>query len=319
MQMMKWVTESGLNCVEWVDDGQAFIINNPTEFTDNVVNRFFKATKFSSFTRKLYRWGFRQLNRGVASDDPIIFGNDYFQRDCEELMTRMKSVTAASARKVSSAPSAIIQHSMIGMKHSLEEADHDENLKRMFLMNQLQQHKADTMNTTQNQSMYDMMNLHNQLSLSNALRPAQFGGFQGNQQGMMQMQYYNQQGMAQAPNNTNVDDDPQHFLPQMLQLGPETMQTHSQEAFMAMANFQQPQHQVLLQMQQQPQQQRHMIMQHQPYPQQIFQQPTETYTHLQHGVGNVNMADYIPQQTYPHPASTAEIVNAAISALRFPN
>jgi hypothetical protein len=47
----------------------------------------------------VYRWGFRQVNRGIGPDDPIIFGNEYFQRDDAELMSKMRSTTAASTRK----------------------------------------------------------------------------------------------------------------------------------------------------------------------------------------------------------------------------
>jgi hypothetical protein len=86
-------------CIAWLPDGKTFIIRDPEEFTRKVLLKFFKATKFSSFTRKLYRWGFRQVNRGIGPDDPIIFGNEYFQRDKEELMANMRSVTAASTRK----------------------------------------------------------------------------------------------------------------------------------------------------------------------------------------------------------------------------
>jgi hypothetical protein len=47
----------------------------------------------------VYRWGFRQVNRGIGPDDPIIFGNEYFQRDDAGLMAKMRSTTAASTRK----------------------------------------------------------------------------------------------------------------------------------------------------------------------------------------------------------------------------
>lgn len=108
MQLMKYAEKQRGNssgddkegefCVEWLKDGKSFVINNPDQFTRQVVPKFFKPTKFSSFTRKLYRWGFRQVNRGIGPDEPIIFGNDHFQRDDAELMVKMRSVTAA-ARK----------------------------------------------------------------------------------------------------------------------------------------------------------------------------------------------------------------------------
>jgi hypothetical protein len=62
--------------------------------------------KFSSFTRKLYRWGFRQVNRGVGPDDPLIFGNENFQRDNAELMANMRSTTSKSNKKTEAAAMA---------------------------------------------------------------------------------------------------------------------------------------------------------------------------------------------------------------------
>lgn len=56
---MRYAEEQGDSegfCVAWLDDGKSFIIRKPDDFTRNVVPKFFKPTKFSSFTRKLYRW-----------------------------------------------------------------------------------------------------------------------------------------------------------------------------------------------------------------------------------------------------------------------
>ena len=81
-------------CVAWTHGGSAFVVQDPDAFTKDVVPRFFKATKFASFTRKLYRWGFRQINRGSTSPtDPMIFSNDNFHRDHKHLMANMRSTT----------------------------------------------------------------------------------------------------------------------------------------------------------------------------------------------------------------------------------
>ena len=47
----------------------------------------------------VYRWGFRQLNRGIGPDEPIVFGNEFFQQNRPELMVNMRSITAATTRK----------------------------------------------------------------------------------------------------------------------------------------------------------------------------------------------------------------------------
>lgn len=46
----------------------------------------------------MYRWGFRQLNKGVGHDEPTIFGNEFFQQYNADLMIHMRSRTAASIR-----------------------------------------------------------------------------------------------------------------------------------------------------------------------------------------------------------------------------
>ena len=105
-------------CAAWLPEGKSFVVRNPDEFARQVVPKFFKATKFSSFTRKLYRWGFRQINRGIGPDDPVIFGNEFFERDNEALMSQMRSITAASARKAESRMigAASHQHNMYGKR-----------------------------------------------------------------------------------------------------------------------------------------------------------------------------------------------------------
>jgi HSF-type DNA-binding len=182
MKMMQYAeTRKGPKddfCVAWLEDGKSFVIRNCDEFTRSVVPMYFKATKFASFTRKLYRWGFRQVNRGIGPDDPIIFGNEHFLRDHPEDMANMKSVTAASARKAemcggsgsggggdaSSSSTAMFSTMMlnpqlifgnnngnnactnIGMKRSFEhvvsEQLHDDHAssKRAFFDNMFQQH-----------------------------------------------------------------------------------------------------------------------------------------------------------------------------------
>lgn len=102
---MKYADTRGKDfCVSWLPDGKSFIIKDPEYFARHVIPKFFRATKFSSFTRKLYRWGFRQINRGIGPDDPIIFGNEHFDRDAEHLISKMRSVTAESVRKTTEDP-----------------------------------------------------------------------------------------------------------------------------------------------------------------------------------------------------------------------
>jgi HSF-type DNA-binding len=174
MSLMRFAESQGDNfCVTWLEDGKSFVINDPDTFARQVVPKYFKQTKFSSFTRKLYRWGFRQVNRGIGPDDPIIFGNEYFQRDNAEMMAKMRSITAASTRKQD-------QHhmpDMYSMKRPFDVSMDDSN-KRMAFDHFLHQKSA----FMQNQAFYggSMQHGGETMSLTNALYPnMNMGGAQG--------------------------------------------------------------------------------------------------------------------------------------------
>jgi len=52
-------------CVSWTETGDAFKIISEESFVNNVLPKYFKRTKFASFKGKLYRWGFRRVNKGL--------------------------------------------------------------------------------------------------------------------------------------------------------------------------------------------------------------------------------------------------------------
>ncbi|KAL3912427.1 MAG: hypothetical protein SGARI_001163 [Bacillariaceae sp.] len=220
MSLMKFATKAGdpeTFCVAWLDDGKSFIVRQPDEFTRKVLPKFFKATKFSSFTRKLYRWGFRQVNRGIGPDDPIIFGNEYFQRDNAELMAKMRSTTAASTRKQEEDN----LQKMLTEKRMLDSMQVEQQQKRM-LFNTLMQQNAMQMslggafqpNSISSSSTNDSNNGLNPNSLlmqslqQNSQQPILFGG--GNMNGQMMNFGNNLSSMNQSMNNNasnnNVSD-----------------------------------------------------------------------------------------------------------------
>jgi len=245
---MQYAQEQGDDfCVAWSEDGKSFIVKVPDKFVREVIPKFFKPTKFSSFTRKLYRWGFRQVNRGIGPDDPIIFGNEYFQRDSPDLMAKMRSVTAASNRKVDH---QLPFHNVMpgyNMKRPFEGPMDDGSHKRMFFDQMLQQKSSNFM------PQYGGMDPNSSLSLSNVLRPPM--------------------GMSGGMNGGNMNG---------------TMNGGSNQQYMAMNKG----------------------------PYDFMGQSGQP--------GNSMMGQYMPQnvgtsQQYPNSNSTAEIVNAAIAALRYAN
>lgn len=96
-------------CISWIMDGRAFIIRNKEKFVNHLLPLFFRQSKFPSFTRKLYRWGFRQvgINQELSNSSrrEIIFGHEFFQRDNKALIARMRSITAAGTRRAVAAMS----------------------------------------------------------------------------------------------------------------------------------------------------------------------------------------------------------------------
>ena len=90
--------------IAWALDGCAFVIRDREELVHKWLPMFFPRGKFSSFTRKLYRWEFRQVNLPrdkdrTTDDKSLVFAHNMFQRDNIELMVYMKSVTAARTRR----------------------------------------------------------------------------------------------------------------------------------------------------------------------------------------------------------------------------
>lgn len=53
--------------IDWMPHGRAFIVKQPNLLTTLVLSRFFKQTKYLSFTRQLNLWGFKRITRGIDS------------------------------------------------------------------------------------------------------------------------------------------------------------------------------------------------------------------------------------------------------------
>jgi hypothetical protein len=52
------------NIISWTPDGLSFVVKKPTLLVSDVLPSYFKEVKYSSFTRKLHRWGFVKILRG---------------------------------------------------------------------------------------------------------------------------------------------------------------------------------------------------------------------------------------------------------------
>lgn len=89
-RLMEMLTDETItDSITWLPHGRSFLVHNPAKFTDEVLSRYFGACKFASFTRKLYRWGFRQISKGPDQDS---FFHKMFRRDephlCDEMICK---------------------------------------------------------------------------------------------------------------------------------------------------------------------------------------------------------------------------------------
>jgi len=88
LKLMEVVSnESHSDIISWLSHGRGFMIYKTKEFVDNVMPKYFKQTKFPSFTRKLSRWGFHRVQRGPEVG---VYYHDLFKRDAPRLCLQIR-------------------------------------------------------------------------------------------------------------------------------------------------------------------------------------------------------------------------------------
>jgi len=75
--------------ITWTTSGTSFKIIDTKAFEASILPEHFKSAKFSSFTRKLHRWGFVRVYQGQGKD-PSAFYHKNFRRDCIDLAEKMR-------------------------------------------------------------------------------------------------------------------------------------------------------------------------------------------------------------------------------------
>jgi hypothetical protein len=99
LEMIKWckseqADKEGVSLlICWSPNGKYFTINDQEKLSKHVLRRFFKDSKFDSFQRKLYRWGFKQITsskRDLSRQGRLSFYVDGFERDESISWTKLK-------------------------------------------------------------------------------------------------------------------------------------------------------------------------------------------------------------------------------------
>lgn len=116
---MKVLSDKTFNdSICWTPSGKSFLIIDPKEFVAKILPEHFKSAKYSSFTRKLHRWGFQRHYRGEESG---AFYHEDFQKDRPDLVEKMtcKAEQAHQNRSVASiAKSSLPKRSVDPMPES---------------------------------------------------------------------------------------------------------------------------------------------------------------------------------------------------------
>ncbi|KAL7483988.1 hypothetical protein ACHAW6_009636 [Cyclotella cf. meneghiniana] len=73
--------------VTWLTSGKAFCIMDREEFTQKILPKYFRESKFESFSRRIKRWGFRKVS--TTGTQQVIYCHDLFQRDRPDLCVLM--------------------------------------------------------------------------------------------------------------------------------------------------------------------------------------------------------------------------------------
>jgi hypothetical protein len=93
--------------ITWMPTGESFSIVKPKAFVADILPDHFKSAKYSSFTRKLHRWGFMRHYRG---DEAGAFYHKDFKKDRMDLVEQMtchkaEPLKAQAMRKTQQTPS----------------------------------------------------------------------------------------------------------------------------------------------------------------------------------------------------------------------
>ena len=116
-EVLSCTDEEVTDAIAWLPHGRAFSIKNPQNLEAKLMPRFFGKGKYSSFIRRLNRWGFR-LVADKSGPDSGAFRHELFLRDQPGLARDMSCQKVGSVRGINYAKRQ--QNALESMEASLE-------------------------------------------------------------------------------------------------------------------------------------------------------------------------------------------------------
>ncbi|GAX24043.1 hypothetical protein FisN_26Lh114 [Fistulifera solaris] len=105
------------DAIYWSEDGKSFRVI-PKTFTEKVLDRHMKGTKFSSFFRRLIRWGFERVVLDEFPMNAFVFRHEMFQRGQASLLRTLSPYHVSRGKRSNAAQQSGGKAKMATIKNS---------------------------------------------------------------------------------------------------------------------------------------------------------------------------------------------------------